>query len=217
MALPLSLPLGLISTTNFAGLQLESVAQPGGDARASRARRAASRRGRQAVVQRERHALVLEHQARVRRGQPHNAAPAARPRILERRRVLADRSVGAAALRAVLAGGRKRQRREQLVDVLDRAAADQRDRAAGCLAQPFQQLQQIASRRALPAGRAANSSSVPSMSRKKAQSAANGGMRRVVMRAAGRSPWRRRAGRRRAGGCACAPRRAASARPSDRR
>jgi hypothetical protein len=33
--------------------------------------------------------------------------------------------------------------REQLVDVLDRAAADQRDRAAGCRAQPFQQVQQI--------------------------------------------------------------------------
>ncbi len=92
------------------------------------------------------------------------------------------RSVRAAALRAVLTRYGKRQRREQRVDVLHRAAADQRDRAAGRRAQPLQQFAAVRSPPGPPAGAGRTRAACRRRRERTPSPLANGGMRRIVMR-----------------------------------
>jgi hypothetical protein len=85
--------------------------------------------GHLAVVQRERRALVLDEDAGMAGGEIREqvAQPVERLRV---RGVQVHRAVAAATLAAVLARDRKHDAGEQHVDVADRAAGDQRERAA---------------------------------------------------------------------------------------
>jgi hypothetical protein len=93
---------------------------------------------REAKVQRQIVTLVLEQQAFVAGRELAEARRRAAQGGGGRRRAV-DRARGVAPLRAVLPGGGEPQRREQRIDVADRAAADQRERPGR---RPMQRLEQ---------------------------------------------------------------------------
>jgi hypothetical protein len=122
MALPLSRPEGFQHRRGFPERRL----------------RGAGELRRHAEVQREIAALVLEHQPLVPRGELADACRGA-AQVRRRQAVAMHGAGGVAPLDAVLAGRRQRERREQSVDVGDRAAADQGEGATGGALQALEQ------------------------------------------------------------------------------
>ena len=133
--MPLSRPSGLTSRMPLPGCSRHrAAASARGNLGAQRPVHVRREARRLPIVERERRALVLEHQPVVPGGEARELAPQPRepglrqPMAVDRCRRRARRSS------AVLAGDRQRQAREQPIGVGDRAAGDQRDRAAELVA-----------------------------------------------------------------------------------
>ena len=226
MAVPLSLPLGFTSKTSLPACSSKSSPRADDAPAAPRARRAPRARARRGSAGRGSRPSprggARGARARARRSRAAGSCEARAERGVE-----VQASVGRAALGAVLAGDGEPGRGEERVDVGDGAAADQGERAARRLAPAARGGRRGAASMRTASGRSAWCTSVPSMSRKTAACCRQweASPRFVARLRCARhvrfaSRARRRAGaprRRAGGGCACAPRRGASARPSGRR
>src|SRR5688572_26598724 len=167
---------------------------------------------REAVVERDARALVLEHETLVPRGEAADA-DRHRPQHVRGKAMPMAQALRVASLGAVLPGGGHDERREDLVDARERTAADHRDRALG-------RAREAPDERELAIVGVDRVGRVGDLEERAVEIQEEGPMslewRHSLIGFPSAAVRRARAPSRGCGG-ACAPRRAACARPSDRR